>query len=263
MGHQIEIELSVMDVPISRVQQGGVRPLTVGKTGKKTMPGKPLVRAILVCAFMLVAQTIKAQVDTLTIGLIGDSTVATTYGWGPAFATGLKDKVKVRNHARNGATLDSLSRKLDDLLKEGPDYVIIQFGHNDMKRYDAKVYGEKLKGYVERVRKAGSKPVIFSSVTRRFFGETGKIKPAVHKGRTLAEYALSAKAVAKETRVPFFDLNTISIEHHNKIGPEESVTYNFKPNDRTHFSPKGAKKIAGLIIKELKATIPELVPYLQ
>ena len=222
------------------------------------MFNKSLIRAIIVLTCILIAQIIQAQEEPLTIGLIGDSTVATTYGWGPAFAAGVNDQVKVLNYAKNGATLDSLSRKLDDLLKAGPDYVIIQFGHNDMKRYDAKVYGEKLKGYVERVRKAGSKAIIFTSVTRRNFDKNGKIKSAVINERTLQVYALSAKAVSEETGTPFLDLNTISIKHHNKIGPEESATYNFKPDDRTHFSPKGAQKIADLIIDELKTTIPEL-----
>ena len=226
------------------------------------MPIKSLITAILVFTSMLAAPLIQAKENSLTIGLIGDSTVANTYGWGPAFAASVKGKVKVLNVAKNGATLDSLSKKLDALLKEKPDYVIIQFGHNDMKRYDAKVYGEKLKRYVERVKKAGSKPIVFSSVTRRHFNENGKIQSVVFSERTLPEYALSAKAVAKETKAPFLDLNTISIEHHNKIGPEESATYNFKTNDKTHFSPKGAKKIADLIITELKTTIPELKPYL-
>lgn len=229
---------------------------------KQPIPIHSFITAILLFTSMLAAPFIQAKEDSLTIGLIGDSTVATTYGWGTAFASRVKGKVKVLNVAKNRATLDSLSKKLDDLLKEKPDYVIIQFGHNDMKRYDAMVYGEKLKRYVERVQKAGSKPIVFSSVTRRYFNEDGKIQPAVFSERTLAEYAVSAKAVAKETKVPFLDLNTISIEHHNKIGPEESATYNFKTYDKMHFSPKGAKKIADLIIMELKVTIPELKTFL-
>jgi lysophospholipase L1-like esterase len=217
--------------------------------------------ASLVFTYLLLGQFIQTQESNMTIGLIGDSTVATTYGWGPAFASNLKDHVKVLNYAKNGATLDSLSKKLDALLKEGPDYVIIQFGHNDMKRYNAKVYGEKLKRYVERVIKAGSKPIIFSSVTRRNFDEKGKIKPTVFSERILPTYALAAKTVAKEKMSLFLDLNTISIEHHNRIGPEESATYNFKSKDTTHFSKKGAKEIADLIIMELKITVPALAEY--
>ncbi len=85
------------------------------------MPIKSLITAILVFTSMLAAPLIQAKEDSLTIGLIGDSTVANTYGWGPAFASSVKGKVKVLNVAKNGATLDSLSKKLDALLKEKPD----------------------------------------------------------------------------------------------------------------------------------------------
>ena len=219
--------------------------------------------SIVIALFVSAANVGAADGDKTRIGLIGDSTVASTYGWGPAFADRVTDQVTVLNYAKNGATLDSLSKKLLALLKAKPDYVIIQFGHNDMKRYDAKVYGDKLKGYVERIRKAGSKPIIFSSVTRRKFDENGKIKPAVFSERILPTYALSAKAVAKETKALFLDLNTISIEHNNKLGPELSLAYNFRKTDTTHFSKNGAKGIAALIIKQLKTTVPELAEHLK
>lgn len=204
-----------------------------------------------------------AKENKLSIGLIGDSTVATTYGWGPAFALEVNKNVNVLNYAKNGATLDSLSSKLDVLLKQKPNYVIVQFGHNDMKRYDSKAYGEKLKNYVKRITNAGSKAIIFSSVTRRNFDKHGKIEPRMINGRSLADYAQVAKLIATEMHVPFIELNSISIEHHNKIGPKLSATYNFTETDTTHFSKEGAKAIAALIIKELKNVVPELGAYLK
>lgn len=195
----------------------------------------------------------------LTIGLMGDSTVASTYGWGPAFADQCKDRTKVMNYARNGATLDSLSGMLDELIRKKPDYILVQFGHNDMKRYDATAYSAKLKGYVERIKKGGCKPVIISSVTRRNFDGNGRIKPSIMNGdRSLPIFSKSAQAVAKGENVPFIDLNAVSIEHHNKIGPAASAAYNFNATDTTHFSKEGAKAIAALVITELKAVVPEL-----
>ena len=210
------------------------------------------------------AGSVAADRKPVVIGLIGDSTVADTYGWGPAFAKRCKSEATVLNFAKNGATLDSLSRRLDDLLEKKPDYVLVQFGHNDMKRYDAKAYGAKLTGYVERIRKAGAKPVVLSSVTRRMFDDNGKIAPrVVEGGRTLPGFAKEAREVANQQVVPFIDLNAISIEHHNKIGPEASAAYNFEETDRTHFSPAGAAAIASLVIDELKVAVPELAPYLE
>lgn len=58
---------------------------------------------------------VKVRGDTLIIGLIGDSTVASKSGWGSAFANRYNDKTKVLNFAKGGATLESLSGKLDEL----------------------------------------------------------------------------------------------------------------------------------------------------
>ena len=206
-----------------------------------------------------------AQSSAITIGLIGDSTVASFYGWGPAFAERCDNRVSVFNYAQNGATLDSLSGKLDKLLEKKPDYVLIQFGHNDMKRYDSLAYGHKLTSYVKRIRKAGGKPVILSSVTRRNFDANGKIKPRYWEDdptRSLPVFGKAAQQVAREFNLPFVDLYTLSLNHHNRIGPETSARYNYKPDDRTHFSKAGAKAIANLVATELGRVIPELADHM-
>ncbi|MCK5852419.1 hypothetical protein KAH27_05250 [bacterium] len=69
----------------------------------------------------------------ITIVLVGDSTVTDDVGWGGAFAERLNDKVKTLNFAKKGSS----SKSFYDLkyfvpaLKAKPDYVFIQFGHND------------------------------------------------------------------------------------------------------------------------------------
>jgi lysophospholipase L1-like esterase len=205
----------------------------------------------------------QAQQKTLSIGLIGDSTVASTYGWGPAFSPQFNGKVKVLNYAKNGATLDSLSKKLDVLIKQKPRFILIQFGHNDMKVYDTKAYSKKLKDYVDRITRGGSQAIVLSSVTRRKFDENGKISPRVINDRTLSDYAQAVQTVAKAAKVPFIDLNSMSIKHHNRIGPEASAAYNFSESDKTHFSKEGAKAIADIVINELKTVVPALAGYLK
>ena len=105
--------------------------------------------------------------------------------------------MNVLNYAKNGATLDSLSKKLDALIKQEPDYILIQFGHNDMKVYDTEAYSKKLQDYVDRVTRGGSKAIVLSSVTRRNFDEKGKIAPWMINDRTLSDYARAAEVVAK------------------------------------------------------------------
>ncbi len=72
---------------------------------------------VLLASFVLTSRLVAAPEKAATIGLIGDSTVATTYGWGPAFAKRCRESATVLNYAKNGATLDSLSGKLDALLR--------------------------------------------------------------------------------------------------------------------------------------------------
>lgn len=200
----------------------------------------------------------------LTIGLIGDSTVASTYGWGPALGDHLVHDARVVNYAENGATLEALSDELDDLLEWSPHYVLVQFGHNDQKKYGAEVYGDLLRSYVSRIREAGAKAVIVSPVTRRNFDERGKITPKPWNDPnqpfhgTLADYAREADEVAQEIDTPFIDLHALSIEHHNKIGPIASKAYNDTGSDITHFSQAGADAIAGLVLDELRKIVPEL-----
>ncbi|MEZ5944477.1 MAG: GDSL-type esterase/lipase family protein [Planctomycetaceae bacterium] len=218
------------------------------------------VRTVFIfCSCLVVGHAVAAEDKAVTIGLIGDSTVATTYGWGPAFADRFNESVTVLNYAVNGATLESLSVKLNRLIEQKPDYILIQFGHNDMKRYGAEEYRKKLTDYVQRVKHGGSQAVILSSVTRRVFDENGQITPVIIGGdRSLPAFAQAAKAVAQENDVPFIDLNSISIAHHNKIGPEASAAYNFEGSDRTHFSNAGAAATAELILAELKSAVPDL-----
>ena len=210
-----------------------------------------------------------AQEKAVTVGLIGDSTVAVQSGWGPAFAERFGNHAKIVNYAKNGATLQALSKKLDALVQIKPDYVLIQFGHNDQKRYDTKVYTSHLQSYVDRIRKAGGKPIILSSVTRRTFDKNDKIVSNLVKNEkysykgTLTDYANAAKTLAEELNLPFIDLHGTSIAHHNKIGREASMAYNFKEGDKTHFNKKGAEAITDLIIRELKTEVPELAVYLK
>ena len=220
-------------------------------------------------ALLMSISVCNAQEKAVIVGLIGDSTVAVQSGWGPAFAERFNRDVKIVNFAKNGATLEALSKELDALVKLKPDYVLIQFGHNDQKRYDTTVYSDHLKSYVERIRKSGGKAVIVSSVTRRSFDAHGKIVSNLVKNEeysykgTLTDYANAAEAVARELNLPFIDLHGASIAHHNKIGREESMSYNFKEGDKTHFNRKGAEAITNLILKEIENAVPEISTWLK
>jgi lysophospholipase L1-like esterase len=205
-----------------------------------------------------------ASPGPVTIGLIGDSTVAEESGWGPAFASRFNRKAKILNYAKNGATLQSLSGRLDELLGKRPDYVLVQFGHNDQKRYDTEEYGQRLTSYIQRIRAAGGTPIVLSSVVRRTFDGNGKIVSEIVKNErfefkdSLSAYAEAARATAEKMGVWFIDLHAISKAHHEAIGPEASKAYDFKEGDSTHFNREGGEAIAGLIIPALIRIVPQL-----
>jgi pectinesterase len=202
----------------------------------------------------------------MKIALIGDSTVTDTSGWGKAFADRFTGGVQVMNFAMGGRSSRSWynEQRLPPVLEARPDWVLIQFGHNDQpgkgpdrETDPAGSYRDYLRLYVDEFRKVGTRPMTVSSVVRRIFDEHGRIKS------TLCPWAEAAGAVAAERMVPFIDLHTASLELQNRLGPEASMTFNLVDGDTSHFNRKGAEAIAELIVAALKDVAPELAAYLK
>lgn len=191
----------------------------------------------------------------MKIALIGDSTVTDDSGWGRAFAERFHDDVDVLNFARNGRSSKSWydENNLPAVLNAQPDYVFIQFGHNDQPGKGLEretdpdtTYRDYLKLYIKAFRQIEAKPILVSSVARRNFDANGKI------ASTLTPWAEAAQAVAHEMNVPFIDLHALSVDYHNQIGVAASMSFNQQEGDSTHLNQKGAEAIADLIICELK-----------
>ena len=221
-----------------------------------------------------------ARKKIIKVALIGDSTVTDSSGWGKAFADAFDDSVVVTNHAVGGRSAKSwlAEGRLDPVLKEQPDFAFIQFGHNGQpgkgpaRETDPETtYPAFLKQYVDALQAVGTKPIIVSSVTRRDFAGTDRIRTdlnaPVPEGvvayRPLKPWADAAEAVAKKNGLPFINLYGESVKLHNRLGPEKSSAFNPKEGDRTHFNEEGAVAIAGLVIAELKRLNHELVNHLK
>jgi lysophospholipase L1-like esterase len=147
-------------------------------------------------------------------------------------------------------------------LEKRPDYVLIQFGHNDCPGKGDRTtdpngdYRDYLRQYISESRKIGAKPILITPVARRTFAD-GRITS------TLIPYAEAMIAVGKAESVPVVDLHTASVDLFNRLGDEASADLNCSPEDRTHFSPKGAKAVSALIIERLPQAEPSLKPYLK
>lgn len=205
----------------------------------------------------------------IKIVLVGDSTVAEKSGWGPAFAKKLKaGAAECVNLARGGRSSKSYRAEgwWKKALAEKPDYVLIQFGHNDQpgkgpeRETDPQTtYRENLAKYIDDARDAGAVPVVVTSLVRRHFDNEGKIKS------NLVEYAEAAKAVAAEKKAPLVDLHAASIADLNRIGPQSAAAYDAPSKepgtvDRTHLSEEGGEATALLVIQDLLEVVPMLNP---
>lgn len=205
------------------------------------------------------------------IVLVGDSTVTAKQGWGTGFASRLSDDVDLVNVARGGRSSKSFRTEgwWDKVIAGASpgDYVLTQFGHNDEpgkgqdRETDAGTeFRANMKRYVEEARKAGMKPVLVTSLTRRQFGADGKIHSS------LVPYVEAVKHVASEMNVPLIDLHARSIELCEKLGPDGckaiSPPKGESDIDRTHLNAKGAEMVGPIVTEELIKVVPELAAHL-
>ncbi len=242
------------------------------------------MRLIQVCLVAVCLLSFMQPSKKITVYLIGDSTIAnksvSTYpetGWGMPFSIFFDSSVVVDNRAKNGRSTKSfLAEKLwqpiYENLKEG-DYVFIQFGHNDEskdkgERYASpEDYKKNLVKFISETRAKKAIPVLLTPVTRRRFKD-GQIQ------ETHAEYSPLVMEVAKQQNVAFIDLDTKSRELLQSFGEENSKLLFLQlepgehPNypegkiDNTHFSELGARKVAQIVLNEIKSQKLELANHI-
>jgi lysophospholipase L1-like esterase len=210
----------------------------------------------------------------LRIVLVGDSTVTEKQGWGPGFAARLTDDVVCINKSLGGRSSKSYRDEghWDEVLKlrPRPDYVLIQFGHNDQvglhkgpeRETEANTeFRSNLKRYVDEARAAGMKPVLITSLVRREFREDGKIHSS------LVPYVEVTKEVAQEMKVPLIDLHARSQELCERLGKDKCDALSpKKPDgtfDTTHLNVEGAGVFGGMVADELARAVPELAPHVK
>ncbi|HTN04811.1 MAG TPA: rhamnogalacturonan acetylesterase [Planctomycetaceae bacterium] len=208
------------------------------------------------------------------IALIGDSTMASyakppadrpdLTGWGQVFEEQFDGTVEVLNRAASGRSSKSFlsEGRWEPVLAEKPDYVFIQFGHNDQPGKGDRAtdprgdFQDNLRRYVREARAAGAKPVLVTPVARRTFAD-GKATT------TLTPFAEATLQVGKELEVPVVDLHAASFQLFDSLGDAASADLTASASDRTHFSRKGGLAIAGLVAAALPDAVPELAKRLK
>jgi lysophospholipase L1-like esterase len=200
------------------------------------------------------------------IVLAGDSTVTDNAGWGTGFKELLKPDVECINLSRGGRSSKSFRDEgsWDKVLALKPDYVLIQFGHNDQaghgpeRETDPKTtYRQNMTRYVDEARAAGITPILVTPLTRREFGKDGKIHS------TLAPYAETVREIASEKNVPLIDLQSLSIDYFDRLGPtgwQTLAPMKGKGYDGTHLNRKGSEAVGQIVVQALKTAVPALAP---
>jgi lysophospholipase L1-like esterase len=224
------------------------------------------------------------RVDTIPVlYLMGDSTVTdqTTepwIGWGQMLPRYFAPTLSIANHAESGESLRLFREgqrfeKVMDTLKPG-DFVMIQFGHNDMKESGPGIgamtsYADDLRYYIRHIRGAGAEPILVTSMKRRRFDEQGRQFPS------LGEYPIAVRRVAAELAVPVIDLNWMSGVFYSALGPEGSKSafvhypaHTFPGQDRelrddTHFNAYGGDELASYVAEAIRTTCPVLATHLR
>ena len=216
----------------------------------------------------------------IKVYLVGDSTMSVKEtkaypetGWGMPFAHFFNATVTVDNRAKNGRSTrtfisENLWQPVANNLNEG-DYVFIQFGHNDEskekgERYTTPdQYKKNLAGFINDTRSKKANPVLLTPVSRRRFKD-GKVI------ETHGVYSGIVRDLAKELNTPLIDLDKKSQELYQQFGEENSklLFLQLKPgehpnypegkNDNTHFNELGARKIAQIVLAEIKTLNLEL-----
>lgn len=159
--------------------------------------------------------------------LAGDSTMqkrsaeGPAGSWGEALAPALKDGFAIANFARGGRSTRTYRSEWEQnvlpSLRPG-DWVIIQFGHNDMskasdpkapeRRTDPKTeYKDNLRRYVRETREKGANPILVTSITLFLFDANGVWRAQ----NPLTPWVTAMREVSAETGTPCVDMNALTV----------------------------------------------------
>ncbi len=220
-------------------------------------------------ALLLLIGLASAQ-KPVKIVLVGDSTVNDEGGWGEGFRKSFALPVEVVNLAKNGRSSKSFRDEglWAPALAAKPDFILIQFGHNDQpgKGADretdpATTFRANMTRYIDEARSIGAIPILVTSIVRRNFDAEGKIKRD-----PLFDYAAEVRKLAAEKNVPLIDLYTLTLTQSESLGPEGSkalgATTKEGKLDTTHLSAAGRQEIGAIAAREFVRLEPALKPYL-
>lgn len=198
--------------------------------------------------------------DASTVFLLGDSTVTDQpfepwNSWGQMLPRFFKPGIAVANYAESGESVrSSLSArriaKALSCVRRG-DFVMVQFGHNDMKDKSVnalETYEENLTKIVADVRSKGAVPVLVTSMERKW---------GIQKD-TLAGYPDAVRRVAKNEKAALIDLHPVSRTLYIALGGKLDAAF----QDGTHHNNFGSYEIAKCVVQGIRENVPDLAKHI-
>jgi lysophospholipase L1-like esterase len=203
---------------------------------------------------------IEPAADLPTLYLLGDSTVCDQptepwASWGQMLPAFLKPTIAVANHAQSGESLRSSlgANRLAKVLStiRAGDFLLIQFGHNDMKAKGDGVgafttYKADLKHYADAARAKGATVLLVTSMERKSFAASGK--------ETLGDYPDAVRQLAREEGLSLIDLHAMSKRLYRSLGRDVDKAF----QDGTHHSNYGAYELAKCVVRSVQTVAPAL-----
>ncbi|MES2464411.1 MAG: pectinesterase family protein [Armatimonadota bacterium] len=217
------------------------------------------------------AQTVTAAPPAarLRIVLAGDSTVTDSAGWGGVFAKCFRpDQAEVVNLSRGGRSSRSFYEEglWKKTLELKPDYVFLQFGHNDQPGHGPEretlpntTYRAAMERYITEARAGGIQPVLITPLSRRQWKD-GNIQS------TLVPYADVVRGIAASKKVPLIELHDRAVAVYTSLGPEGCALISpTKPGgvDGTHLNEAGARVFGEMVADEARRAVPALAASFQ
>jgi len=223
-------------------------------------------------AFDVATAAVRKPGTIVRVELIGDSTQTDNAGYGRGFCANFTEEVDCVNMARGGASTKTYREMglWERALATKPDYMVIQFGHNDVEKVDGvaemdrqvslAVYETNLRRFVAEARAAKVTPVLCTPLSRRYFQSDGK----VHSD--LLNNAAAMKRMAADLHVPLIDLQDESIAYLDKIGEAEANKLAITKKDdagktvydKTHLDWAGSYVFGRMVAVDLGKAVPEL-----
>jgi lysophospholipase L1-like esterase len=225
-------------------------------------------------AFDAATAAVRPAGTKVRVELIGDSTQTDNAGYGRGFCANFTAAVNCVNMARGGASTKTFRADglWDRALQTKPDYMVIQFGHNDLESKEhlprqttMAEYEANLRRYVTEARAAGIVPVLCTPLTRRYFQSDGKIHS------DLTAHAEMMQRVAAEMKVPVIDLQAESIAYLDKVGEAEGNKLAITKKDadgktifdKTHLDWAGSYVFGRMVAVDLGKAEPALAQYVR